>query len=52
MEMIMWPGTVNSPKNHKKINSVNMYKLRAAIIVETLDENTTQSTPGVLPYKR
>ena len=28
-----------------------MYKLRAAIIVETLDENTAQSTPGVLPYK-
>ena len=28
-----------------------MYKLRGAIIVETLDENTAQSTPGVLPYK-
>ena len=28
-----------------------MYKLRAAIIVETLDENTAQSTRGVLPYK-
>ena len=28
-----------------------MYKVRAAFLVETLDENTAQSTSGVLPYK-
>ena len=28
-----------------------MYKLRGAIIVETLDENPAQSTPWGLPYK-
>ena len=28
-----------------------MYKVRAAFLVEILDENTAQSTPGVLPYK-
>ena len=37
--------------NPKETNSANMYKLESSFSpVETLDEHTVESTPGLLPF--